>query len=146
MAAIDEAIKALIEESERLPFEGCIGTLHMQFRRLAQAGFLIRDEIWMSAFELASIAKLVYLNGHGRRSHVFDQLALNTSLNTYKKIWSLSEAFNTYSDESEQIACFILRFVYQQIPFHISREKMELNFRRTLALFSGQTEQAKSLS
>ena len=118
MPAIDEAIRALIEETERLPLESCIGALHMQFRRLAQAGFVIREQTWLSAFELASIAKLVYIHGHGRQSQAFD---LQFALNTYKNVWSLSESFNPYSDNSEQIACFILRFVYQQVPFTTNR-------------------------
>jgi hypothetical protein len=145
MALIKQTLDALITEAERLPFQGSINVMHRQFRRLVEGGFLLPDEPWLNAFELASLAKLIYMHGHGRQWQSFD---LQFALNAFKKIWSLAESEGSdapYSDDSEQIACFALRFVYQQAPFNLDAARMNQNFRRTQALFSEQSETAKNL-
>lgn len=143
MSDIQQIVTALTEEAERLPFGGAVEVLHKHFRRLVQAGFFIEDEPWLHASELASIAKLTYLHAHGRQRWLsFD---LSFAMNAYKRIWELAEAEAPYAADSEQAACFALRFVYQQIPFNIDSQKMNQNFRRTLVLFNGHSNHGTKL-
>lgn len=143
MTDIKHIVTALTEEAERLPFGGAVEILHKHFRRLVQSGFFIEDEPWLHASELASIAKLIYLHAHGRQQWLsFD---LSSAMNAYKRIWELAEAEAPYAADAEQIACFALRFVYQQIPFHIDSEKMSQNFRRTLELFKNRSNCTNNL-
>jgi hypothetical protein len=133
----------LIAEAESLPFGAAVEMLHKHFRRLVQAGFFIEDEPWLHVSELASISKLVYLHGHGRQQWLsFD---LSVAMNAYKRIWELAEAEAPYASNSEQVACFALRFVYQQVPFNIDSQKMNQNFQRTLVLFNGRSNHGTKL-
>jgi hypothetical protein len=111
---IDEAVKTLIAETEHLPLPAYVNFLHTQFRRLSQAGFAIPSESWLNAFELATVAKLVYLNGHGRQSQAFD---FSRALNAYKHLWRLAESHVHYSDDPEQLACFMPDSSISNCPF-----------------------------
>jgi hypothetical protein len=136
LSDIKDIAAGLTEKAERLPFGGAVEVLHNHFRRLVQANFFIEDEPWLHSFELASMAKIIFLHAHGR--HQWQSFDLSTAMNAYKRIWELAEDEAPYANDSEQATCFVLRLFYQQVLFNIDRQKMDYNFRRTIALFKNR--------
>jgi hypothetical protein len=127
---------------EQLQFAESVKFLHKRFGELANSGFLDPRQPWLNAFELGAIAKWVYLSGHGRASVPVDWPSV---LNAYKTLWRKTEAQAIYPDEPEMVASFVLRFVYQQLPWNLTPLRMSANVQRTLGLFGGLSDAATRL-
>lgn len=142
MEVVKCAHENLLRQTELLPFAQSVRDLHGGFRMLADSRFLIRQAPWLNAFELAAISKWVYLNGNSR---TLSQIAWASVLNAYKELWKVTEEATDYPDEPSVVAAFVLRFVYQQLIWNITQEKMEANFSRTRGIFGGASQPATNL-
>ncbi len=93
---------------------------------------------------LSNLAQLQngLFSGHGRASEAVDWPSV---LNAYKTLWRETEAQAIYPDEPETVASFVLRFVYQQLPWNLTPLKMSANVQRTLGLFGGLSDAATRL-
>ena len=142
MTDIEQALENLRMQTESLPFAASVAHLYGGFRELAKSRFLIRNAIWLNAFEIAAIAKWVYLTGHGRSPNRVDWPSI---LNAYKILWRATEAAALYPEEPAVVVSFALRFVYQQLVWNITPEKMQANFLRTRGIFGGNSHQSVEL-
>jgi hypothetical protein len=142
MREVENAFGTVIGLTEQLPFAESVSLIHNELRSLAAKNFLNRKKPWLNAFELAAIAKLVYLNASDRRS---TQVDLGEVLNAYKRFWAEVDSKTVYPTSPEFIASFVLRFAYQQIPINVNARKMQHNFERTLSLFGGSSKSASVL-
>ena len=142
MTDIEKALAELMAATERLPFSQAIHDLHGAFRELANSGYLIPRASWLNAFELAAIAKWVYLHGHRGRANPIDW---PFALNRYKDLWRATEASASYPDDPAVIVSFALRFVYQQVVWNIASQKMNANFARARGIFGANCPRAHIL-
>jgi hypothetical protein len=132
----DKAFEVLLNKTEKLSFAKSITRLHDEFRSLAERDFLDPKKPWANAFELAALAKFIFLHGSIRRSEEPDMAG---ALNAVKDLWREADLDTHYPDSPQYIASFVLRFVYQQLPFNLTRRKMQQNVERTLGIFGGNS-------
>jgi hypothetical protein len=142
MTAVEDALEQLRTLTESLPFGASIHDLYGGFRELANSRFVIRRAMWLNPFELAAISKWVYLNAHSRAPKRVDWAAI---LNSYKYLWKATEEQANYPDDPAVIASFVLRFVYQQLTWNITQDKMQANFLRARGIFGSASQQATEL-
>ncbi len=142
MPPVEHALEHFRSITETLPFAASIHDLYVGFRELVNSRFLIRYAMWLNAFELAAISKWVYLNGHSRAPNPVDWAVV---LNLYKILWKVTEEETAYPDDPAVIASFVLRFVYQQLTWNITRDKMQANFVRVRGIFASASPQATEL-
>jgi hypothetical protein len=57
-------------------------------------------------------------------------------LNRYKDFWAAVESESRYPEQSEYIAAFIFRLVYQQLPYIVHRSRIGQMFKLTRGLYS----------
>ena len=122
--------------------EPAVRHLSEAFRLLADSRYLIRSAQWLNTFEVAAIAKWVYLDGHGRKPQAINWPDV---LNAYKFLWRETEDATDYPDDPGVVASFILRLVYQQLIWNITPEKMQANFARARAIFGGPLAASSTL-
>ena len=127
MTPVEEALERFRTITDTLPFAASIHNLYGGFRELANSRFLIRNAMWLNAFELAAISKWVYLNGHSRAPNSVDWSGV---LSLYKTLWKVTEEETAYPDDPAVNASFVLRLVYQQMTWNITQDKMQANFVR----------------
>lgn len=142
MDDIDRALYDLHASVELLPFAESMKFLHQGFCKLVGSGYLNPSLPWLNAFELAAIAKWVYLCGHERGGAATECPSV---INIYKNLWRVTEAQTVYPSDPQVMAAFVLRFVYQQLPWNLTSIKMAGNLRRTRNLFGGSSDAAISL-
>jgi hypothetical protein len=142
MNDIENAYSDLIARIEQIPFADGAEFLYGAFRTLSKSDFLIPGKHFLSVFEMAAIAKWIYLNAHSRKPRPVDWASV---INAYKTLWREVENQTVYPDNPEVIASFILRFVYQQLIWKITQSKMQGNFQRTLGVFGGKSSSAREL-
>jgi hypothetical protein len=114
---VDGAYKGYLSAIKQLPYPGCFDFLHREFVKLADSNFHIPSEAWKNPYELAHIANYVSL--YGAHNALPIQFDLGVPLNQLKKLWALAEDENAYSPNDEYIASFVLRWIYQQLPYCI---------------------------
>ena len=129
MREVRVALNRYVYEVSRLPYPGAFGFIHQNISDLIRHDFHIKQKPWLNPFELASIANYVALFGSTKRNHrrLFD---ISPPLNTLKVLWKLAEKEGEYSSSLAYEATFVLRWVYQQLPFTIH----PLRIRRVLSL------------
>jgi hypothetical protein len=125
----------------KMPCPGSFASIHMLFKELTGYHFQIPDKPWLNPYELAALANYTAMFGTDKRDHRPD-FALDKPLNEFKKLWKLAEEGNAYSDNPAYIAAFILRIVYQQLPFVIHPRRIPSMFSRMSCLFSTSTMDA----
>jgi hypothetical protein len=132
MSAV-ETFRAFTKEIKKFPFPGTFLPVRDRLESLAANGFLDPEQPWFSAFQLANFIKflIVYGSTETRRTE-FD---LSRPFNRYKKFWAAAEKENEYSGQPEFIAAFILRFIYQQVPYIVHRSRISVMFDRTKDLY-----------
>lgn len=144
MTEMQKARDNLLTKIEQIPFADGILALYNELQNLSLSNYLIiKDKPWLSAFELASIAKFVYIHGHSRKR--CNEVDWPSILNAYKDLWRISDNQTLYPDIPEYIAAFVLRFVYQQLPASITPRKLFHNLKRTRRLFGGDSPGAIKL-
>lgn len=119
----------------KLPCPGAFASIHAIFKELSDHQFDVRGKPWLNAYELAAITNYVAMFGTNKRN---DRLLfpLDVPLNAFKKLWRLAEESNSYSENPAYIATFILRIVYQQLPFVIHPGRIPSMFSRMNHLLS----------
>jgi hypothetical protein len=142
MTEVEKAYSDLIGKTEQIPFADGIGFLYAGFRALTESNFSVPGKSFLNAFEIAAIAKWVYLNAHSRKPHPIDWASV---LNAYKLLWKEAENQTDYPDDPEVIASFVLRLAYQQLIWNVSPIKMEQNFQRTMGIFGGNSASSIAL-
>ena len=118
-----------------MPYPGAFASIHELFRELSDHRFHIRHKPWVNAYELAALTNYVAMFGTDKRNHK-PFFSLDKPLNEFKKLWKLAEEGSSYSDNSDYIAAFILRIIYQQLPFVIHSDRIPSMFSRMSHLFS----------
>ncbi len=119
----------------KIPYPGAFASIHGMFKELSDHRFHIPHKPWANAYEIAALTNYVAMFGTEKRNHK-PFFALDKPLNEFKKLWKLAEEGNCYSDNSAYIAAFILRIVYQQLPFVIHPRRIPPMFSRMGHLFS----------
>ena len=119
----------------KLPCPGAFASIHGLFRELCDHRFHIPHKSWLNAYELAAVTNYIAMFGTERRNHK-PLFAFDKPLNTFKNLWKLAEENNPYSDNPAYIAAFILRIVYQQLPYVIHPDRIPSMFCRMVHLFS----------
>jgi hypothetical protein len=142
MPTVDDALQRVQTLTDSLPLAQSLRDLYGGFRELAASRFAIPGATWLNTFELAAIAKWVYLSGHGRAAQPFDWAEV---LNSYKFLWKATEEATHYPQGPAVVASFVLRFVYQQLVWNITAEKMQANFERTRGIFGASSAPATEL-
>jgi hypothetical protein len=117
-ATAKSAFQRYMSEIERLPCPGAFQFIHDNFAEIVAHDFLVRHKPFLNPYEVAAITNDIALFGSTKRKGkpVFN---FTPALNSLKKLWSLAENDSAYSDNPEYEASFVLRWVYQQIPYHI---------------------------
>ena len=118
----------------KLPCPGPFGDFHSLFQELSRNGFHIPQKPWLNTFELAAVANYTAMFGSERKHKL--RFQLDIPLNHFKKLWKLAEESNSYSDNPAYIATFILRVVYQQLPFVIHPSRVRAILAMMNSLFS----------
>lgn len=109
--------------------------MHAAFRDLSNHRFHIPEKPWLNAYELAAAANYVAMFGTNKRNYKpFFNMA--TPLNSFKALWKVAEESNAYSDNPAYVATFILRIVYQQLPYVIHPDRIPAMFHRMKELLS----------
>lgn len=142
MKEVEHALDEFLRLAESLPFSAAFEELYLQFSELVQSNFLIRRKPWLNTFELAAIAKCVYLEGGGR---ITEPIQWAPVLNSYKALWRATEESKDYPDDPAVVASFILRFVYQQLAWNINPGKMQRNFDRVRGIFETNSTESSEL-
>src|ERR1035438_1500887 len=106
MAEVERAYSDLITITERTPFAGGVDFLYEAFRHLSKSDFLVPGKQFLTAFEIAAVAKWIYLNAPNRGLQSFDAGSL---LNAYKSLWKEAENQADYPDDPAVIASFVLQ-------------------------------------
>jgi hypothetical protein len=104
-------------EIQRLPYPGAFQFMHDTFAEIVAHDFVVRHKPFLNPYEIAAMTNYIALFGTTRKD--IRRFDLNKSLNCLKKLWSLAEAASTYSKNTEYEACFVLHWLYQQIPYHV---------------------------
>ena len=125
----------------KMPCPGSFASIHMLFKELTGYHFQIPDKPWLNPYELAALANYTAMFGTDKRNHKLN-FALDKPLNEFKKLWKLAEEGNAYSDNPAYVAAFILRIVYQQLPYVIHPRRIPSMFSRMSRLFSTSTMDA----
>jgi hypothetical protein len=112
------ALQRYMYAVEQLPYPGSFNFAHAGFAELVANGFHVKQKTWLNPYELAAVCNYVALFGTTKKNNQ-RQFDMSKSLNGLKKLWALSEEECEYSDNPAYEATFILRFVYQQMPFSI---------------------------
>lgn len=120
---------------EKLPHPGCYTALHELFQSLCRHGFCIPSAPWLNPTELAAIVNYTAMFGSTKAKQKM-LFPLDKPLNSYKTFWKLAEESSEYSEVPEFSAAFILRLLYQQMPFIIAPERVSLLFDRMMHLLS----------
>jgi hypothetical protein len=118
----------------KLPCPGAFATMHALLRELGDNRFQLPDKPWLNPYELAALVNHVAMFGTGRNRKLLFDVA--PPLNAFKRLWELAEESSAYSDNPAYVATFILRVVYQQLPYVIHRDRVPAMFRRMNALMS----------
>jgi hypothetical protein len=120
----ERAFKRFRQRVRQVPMGSGLEWFHETLVKLADDGFLVAD--WLSAFELAAVAKYVVLFGtpHGTKQW----LDLARVLNPYKDFWAAAESENPYASDDQFLGTFIFRLVYQQLPFLVFPERVQSLF------------------
>lgn len=113
---VGKAFQTYQDAVAQLPYPGCFEFIHGGFKDLVEGDFHIPGKEWLNPFQLAHIANYVSLFGSTQNNYR-PQFELNSSLNALKRLWSLAENENQYSENDDYIACFLLRWIYQQLPY-----------------------------
>lgn len=142
MNRIETAYAQVRSMTENLPMEPAVRHLSEAFRFLADSRYLIRSAQWLNTFEVAAIAKWVYLDGHGGKPQAINWPDV---LNAHKFLWRETENAIHYPDDAGGVASFILRLVYQQLIWNITPEKIQANFARARAIFGGPSAASSTL-
>src|ERR1700682_4932049 len=134
MTHAERAFRDFFREVGKVPWPDALGAVHEVFRELAARGFFNPAKPYLNVAELASFTKFIVLYGRSKsRVPTFD---LCVPLNRYKDFWSAAECESKYEENPEHIGAFLIRFVYQQLPFLVYPERVLQMFRRSLALFA----------
>lgn len=120
---VSEALKNYMNAVAVLPYPDCFDFIHTGFTDLTEHGFRIPRKPWLNPYELAHLVNYVALFGDAIHGYPA-RFELNTGLNALKKLWSLAEAQNLYSDNEDYIACFLLRWIYQQLPYCVDPRRV----------------------
>lgn len=141
MSAI-QALQAFKKEVKKHPFPQALEPLRRKWDELSQKGFLDREQPWLSAFQLANFTKflIIYGSDSPRRA----QYDLARPFNRYKDFWSAVEQENKYPTEPDFLAAFIFRFIYQQLPYFLHRNRLSSIFEATRALYLSCPVQANA--
>jgi hypothetical protein len=119
----------------KMPCPGSFGSIHMLFKELSDHHFQMFHKPWLNPYELAAVTNYTAMFGTDKRNHK-PLFALDKPLNEFKRLWKLAEESNSYSDNPAYIAAFILRIVYQQLPYVIHPHRIPSMFSRMSRLFS----------
>jgi hypothetical protein len=125
----------------KMPCPGAFKSIHMLFTELSGHQFQVPYKPWLNPYELAALANYTAMFGTDKRNHR-PSFALDNPLNEFKKLWKLAEGGNAYSDNPAYIAAFILRIVYQQLPYVIHARRVPPMFLRMSRLLSASTIEA----
>jgi len=142
MNELEAAYADFVARTEQIPFAAGAEFLFGAFRALSKSDFLIPGKHFLSAFEMAAIAKFIYLNAPSNTRNAVDWAPV---INAYKTLWREAENRSDYPDTPDVIASFVLRFVYQQLLWNITPSKMDGNFKRTLGIFGGNSAAGREL-
>jgi hypothetical protein len=113
----------------KMPCPGAFASIHMLFKELSDHQFQMPHKPWLNPYELAALTNYTAMFGTDKRNHKL-LFALDKPLNEFKKLWKLAEESNSYSDNPAYIAAFILRIVYQQLPYVIHPRRIPSMFSR----------------
>jgi hypothetical protein len=119
----------------KIPCPGAFASIHVMFNELSDHNFHIRHKPWLNAYELAALTNDIAMFGTSKRNHKL-LIAFDKPLNEFKKLWKLAEESNSYSDNPDHAATFVLRIVYQQLPYVIHHDRIVAMFRRMSWLLS----------
>ncbi len=125
----------------KMPCPGAFASIHAMFKELSDNQFQLRHKPWLNPFELAALTNHIAMFGTDKRNHK-PLFTFDKPLNEFKKLWKLAEESNSYSDNPAYIASFILRIVYQQLPYVIHPSRISSMFRRMSDLFSNEAMDA----
>jgi hypothetical protein len=119
----------------KIPYPGAFASIHALFKELSDHRFHVLDKPWLNAYELAAMTNYVAMFGTSKRNHKL-LFPLDEPLNAFKKLWKFAEESNSYSDNPAYVATFILRIVYQQLPYVIHPGRIPSMFSRMNRLLS----------
>jgi len=102
---------------QHLPYPGTFQFMHDNLAEIVAHDFVVRHKPFLNPYEIAAITNYIALFGTTKKN--VKRFDLNGPLNCLKKLWSLAEAASPYSDNPDYEASFVLRFLYQQIPYHV---------------------------
>ncbi len=117
----------------KLPFTGLFDSLHRDFRRIRTEGFLRSAKDGRVAYQLAALVKYIIVYGAYRKKRPRYDMA--PYINAVKALWRAAEREQTYSQDPETKATFLLRFIYMNLPFSQHQDSIDAERRRTLSLF-----------
>lgn len=133
MSAI-RTLQRFTKEIKKFSFPKAFEPIRDKWEELSGGGFLDqRQQPWFSAFQLANLAKFLVIHGTEAARRV--QFDLSRPFNFYKDFWAAAEAEATYPDQQDFIAAFIFRFLYQQLPYYIHRDRVPWLFDTTRSLY-----------
>jgi hypothetical protein len=132
---VRKALQAYIYAVEQLPYPGCYRAFHSEFGELVAKDFHIRGKPWLNPYELADVVNYVALFGTTKRNYR-QSFNVSNALNSLKKLWSLAEKENEYSENVDYIACFLLRWIYQQLPYCVTPDRVGRTCELTNTLLS----------
>ena len=117
------AFNKFIKEVRKYPFPDALTPIREKWEELSRGGYFVpQDQPWFSAFQLANLVKFLVLFGAEKpRRPTFD---LGRPFNFYKDFWAAAESEANYSNNSDYLAAFIFRFLYQQLPYFIHRNRV----------------------
>lgn len=112
------AFQRYMSEISRLPYPGAFQFIHDNFCEIVAHDFIVKHKPFLNPYEVAMIANHIAMFGKtkSRSKPVFN---FTPALNGLKKLWSLTDKASAYSDNPDYEASFALRWVYQQIPYHL---------------------------
>src|ERR1700733_9417066 len=142
MTDVKRSLDDLIRQIENLPFSASIESLHTAFVQLVDYNFSVPGKPWLQAFELAAIAKFVYLHAGSRGRIPINWIPV---LNGFKFLWKASEEDYPYPDDPDILVTFALRFVYQQTPWRLTPRRMRRNLDRTKKIYGRSSDSALRL-
>jgi hypothetical protein len=139
MSAI-RTLQRFIKEVKKYPFPDSLEPIRGKWEELSKSGYIEQQQQpWFSAFQLANLVKFLVIDGReATRRAKFD---LSRPFNCYKDFWAAAESEAEYSDQEDFIAAFIFRFLYQQLPYFIHRDRVPQLFNTTRSLYLS-TEQS----
>ncbi len=101
-----------------MPCHGALQYLHGIFAEVVANNFLVPSKAFLNPYELAAVSNYIAMFGSTSKKKQ-DHFNLSETLNALKSLWTHAEQDSAYSDDPDHAATFVLKWVYQQIPYHV---------------------------